>query len=598
MSSTCSDVVREMDVPDLVPARMLNEFSYCPRLAYLEWVQGEWAHNLETLEGRFGHRRVDKPSTGDVPEPRGDGGGDAGADEDTKNDEDAKEPDAIHTRSLMLSAPGEGLVAKMDLVDISAAEAIPVDYKRGRVPEVDGGAWEPERVQLCAQGLILRENGYACEGGILYFIGSKRRVSVAFDEALVDRTRELLQGMREMGSSGVMPPPLEDSPKCPRCSLVGICLPDETTMLREAASADEAAAADEATDPDTESDDAGRKPRRLLPARQDALPLYVKEQGAWLGKSGDELTVKLKGDLLAKVRLIDTSQVSLLGNVQVSAQALREITVRGIPVCHFSYGGWFHGMTVGMTHKNVELRIRQYATAADPAAALALARSFVVGKIKNCRTLLRRHLKDDPGRLLPSLAEHVHKAQTAGEMGSLLGVEGMAAKLYFAGLATLLKSDEAFNFENRNRRPPRDPVNALLSFVYALLVKELTVALVSTGFDPMLGFYHRPRYGRPSLALDLAEEFRPLLGDSVVLMLINNGEVAPNDFIRRAGGIALTDAGRKAVIASFERRMDTLVTHPIFGYRISYRRILEVQARLLSRVLLGEIGAYPNFCTR
>ena len=235
-------------------------------------------------------------------------------------------------------------------------------------------------------------------------------------------------------------------------------------------------------------------------------------------------------------------------------------------------------MTVGMAHKNVELRIGQYATAADTQAALPLARSFVVGKIKNCRTLLRRHFNDDPRRLLPSLAEHVHKAEAAGEMATLLGVEGMAAKLYFPGLASLFKTDEAFQFENRNRRPPRDPVNALLSFVYALLVKELTVALVSVGFDPMLGFYHQPRYGRPSLALDLAEEFRPLIGDSVVLTLINNQEVSPKDFIRRAGGIALTPAGRKAVIAGFERRMDTLVTHPIFKYRISYRRILEVQA--------------------
>jgi|LSQX01.1.fsa_nt_gb CRISPR-associated protein Cas1 len=599
MATVCSEVARETDVPDLIPARMLNEFCYCPRLCYLEWVQGEWAHNLETLEGRFGHRRVDKPSTGDVPEPE-ESGDDASDRKEDYGKEDAAEAETIHTRSLMLSAPGEGLVAKMDLVDISAGEAIPVDYKRGRVPDVDGGAWEPERVQLCAQGLILRENGYACEGGILYFIGSRRRVSVPFDDALVERTRELLRGMRAMGVSGVMPPPLDDSPKCPRCSLVGICLPDETTLLREAAAdeGDDEPTSTRSVSEDRDGKGGGHTVRRLVPARQDALPLYVQEQGAWLGKSGDELTVKLKGELLAKVRLIDTSQVALLGNVQVSAQALREITVRGIPVCHFSYGGWFHGMTVGMAHKNVELRIRQYATAGDAAAALALARCFVVGKIKNCRTLLRRHLKEDPERLLPSLAEHVQKAEAARQMATLLGVEGMAAKLYFAGLASLFRTGEAFNFESRNRRPPRDPVNALLSFVYALLVKELTVALYSTGFDPMLGFYHRPRYGRPSLALDLAEEFRPLIGDSVVLMLINNGEVAAKDFIRRAGGIALTDAGRKAVMAGFERRMDTLVTHPIFGYRISYRRILEVQARLLSRVLLGEIEAYPSFCTR
>ena len=158
MSLTCSEVVRELDAPDLVPARMLNEFSYCPRLCYLEWVQGEWADNLETHEGRFGHRRVDKPSAKDVPEPD-EKGSDAG-----EAEEEPKEPETIHTRSLMLSAPDEGLVAKMDLVDISAGEAIPVDYKRGRVPDVDGGGLgagtgpalcpgpDPSRERLCLRG--------------------------------------------------------------------------------------------------------------------------------------------------------------------------------------------------------------------------------------------------------------------------------------------------------------------------------------------------------------------------------------------------------------------------------------------------------------
>jgi len=141
-------------------------------------------------------------------------------------------------------------------------------------------------------------------------------------------------------------------------------------------------------------------------------------------------------------------------------------------------------------------------------------------------------------------------------------------------------------------------VNSLLSFVYALLVKEWTIVLHAVGFDPMLGFYHRPRYGRPSLALDLAESFRPLVADSTVLTLVNNGEVTASSFIRRAGAVALTDAGRRAVISGFERRMDTVVTHPIFGYQISYRRVLEVQARLLGRTLLGEIRKYPSFCTR
>jgi CRISPR-associated protein Cas1 len=564
------------DVPELIPARMLNEFAYCPRLAYLEWVQGEFADNLETLEGRFGHRRVDQPSREEVPEAA-----DAQDEADDTPASGEGEVETIHSRSLMLSAPGEGLIAKIDLLDLSAGTAIPVDYKRGEVPDVPGRAWEPEQVQLCAQGLILRECGYQCEGGILYYIQSRRRVSVPFTELLVERTRELLRQLRETAAAGRIPPPLADSPKCPRCSLVGICLPDETCLLAQ-----------------PEEPKGKAEVRRLMPARDDALPLYVQSQGAMVGKSGDELTVKKSGEVVQQVKLIDTSQVSVFGNAMVTAQALREITAAGIPICHFSYGGWFHAVTTGLIHKNVELRIAQFATAADPARSLAVARQLVVGKLKNSRTLLRRHLEEDSQGLLDQLAEFTEKAGRAASAETLLGLEGMAAKTYFAGFAELLQGGEAFNIEGRNRRPPRDPVNALLSFVYALLVKELTLVLHAVGFDPMLGFYHRPRYGRPSLALDMAEPFRPLIADSVVLTLVNNGEVTASDFLRRAGAVALTPAGRRAVIAAFERRLDSLVTHPLFGYQISYRRILEVQARLLARTLLGEIDRYPIFCTR
>jgi CRISPR-associated protein Cas1 len=711
------------EVPGLLAARMLNEFAYCPRLAYLEWVQGEFVHNLETLEGRFGHRRVDEPTRGEVPgaarersrekvesgdtvdaascriidEPPEDGTPAASGDlfdSSTLSTASALRLEnpacdkPIHARSLMLSAPDEGLICKMDVLELEGSVATPVDYKRGKAPDIAEGAWEPERVQVCAQGLILREAGYRSDEGVLYFIESKTRVPVVFDDDLVARTRQLIGAMRKMGRDRIMPPPLVDSPKCPRCSLVGICLPDETNFLREITTVEESKGesveesretgaeslitsafdgiefeahgiverlpgaarerseergerGDQLTGGDTppalpllrggESD--GRaadsstfltsltpaarsatstlfppspRPgvRKLLPSRDDALPLYVQEQGASLGKSGDRLTVKEKGKLIHSVRMIDVSQVSLFGNVQVSAQAVRELAERGVPLCHFSYGGWLSAITSGLVHKNVELRIRQFAVAGDARAALQLSRQFIVGKIKNCRTLLRRHLPSanpatgehpDVLRQLADLAEQAGRASCAE---TLLGIEGMAAKLYFAGFAKLLKGGKSFNINGRNRRPPTDPTNALLSFVYSMLARELTVVLQAVGFDPLLGFFHRPRYGRPSLALDLAEEFRPLIADSTVLTLVNNGEVCPQSFICRGGAVALTTAGRRAVIDAFERRLETEITHPIFGYKVSYRRILEVQARLLSRVLLGDLSEYPNFCTR
>lgn len=589
-SQTARDVQADLaDVPELIPARMLNEFAYCPRLAYLEWVQGEFADNLETIQGRFGHRRVDRPDRQELPEPdktphdREDAEGpasDAGADSEGEAAKLAPDVEPIHARSVMLSAPGEGLIAKIDLIDLEGGAAVPVDYKRGRVPDVPGQAWEPEQVQVCAQGLILRENGYQCEGGILYYIESRRRVSVPFDDALVERTRQLVGQLRETAAAGTLPPPLADSPKCARCSLVGICLPDETCLL---------AAAEDRQERDV---------RRLLPARNDALPMYVQEQGVTLGKSGDVLTVKRRQELLQSARLKDVSQVSLLGSVQVTAQALREIATAGIPLCHFSYGGWFYAMTTGLVHKNVELRIAQFRIAAEPGESLRFARQFVLGKIKNCRTLLRRHLPEDDRGVLIQFDDLSAKAETTTDAMSLLGIEGAAGKVYFEGFAKLLQGDEAFDLEGRNRRPPRDPINALLSFVYALLAKDLTLVVHAVGFDPMLGFYHRPRYGRPSLALDLAEEFRPIVADSVVLTLVNNGEVTASSFLRRAGAVALTDAGRRAVLTAYERRMDSLVTHPIFGYRLSYRRVLEVQSRLLARAVLGELAEYPSFYTR
>jgi CRISPR-associated protein Cas1 len=155
-----------------------------------------------------------------------------------------------------------------------------------------------------------------------------------------------------------------------------------------------------------------------------------------------------------------------------------------------------------------------------------------------------------------------------------------------------------FDFVSRNRRPPKDPVNAMLSFAYAMLVREWSVALSAVGLDPYRGFYHQPRFGRPALALDMMEPFRPLVADSVVITVINNGEVQSGDFIHAAGSCNLTDKGRKAFIHAFERRMQQEVTHPIFKYRISYRRLLEVQARLLVRYLSGEIREYPCFMTR
>ena len=194
---------------------MLNEFTYCPRLAYLEWIQGEFVDSADTVDGNFQHRRVNQ-------EPARKGGAVSSADDDVD----------IHERSLYLSAASFGLTAKIDLVERQGLNATPVDYKRGKRPHLEKGAWEPERVQLCAQGLVLRENGFKCDAGVIYFVHSKERVRIEFDEELVSLTLSQASKMRKLADLSTIPPPLTDSAKCVRCSLVGICLPDEIHLLR------------------------------------------------------------------------------------------------------------------------------------------------------------------------------------------------------------------------------------------------------------------------------------------------------------------------------------------------------------------------------
>jgi len=299
----------------------------------------------------------------------------------------------------------------------------------------------------------------------------------------------------------------------------------------------------------------------------------------------------------------------------LTAAALQGLCWAEKPIAHFSFGGWFYGLTQGLGLKNVFLRRDQFRCADDAAFGLRVARDLVASKIRNQRTLVQRNHVEPPPLVLQRLKRLAQRAQDAAAMDELLGLEGSAARLYFEYFSGMLKVEEdgeppfvpphaggeglmKFDFNGRNRRPPRDPVNALLSFAYSLLTKDLTIICHSIGFDPFIGFYHQPRFGRPALALDLMEGFRPLVADSAVLSAVNTRMVSATDFIRVGDAVALTPAGRKGFIRAYEQRIDTLVTHPLFGYRVSYRRVMEIQARLLARVVTGELTSYRGFETR
>lgn len=295
---------------DLIPARMLNELVYCPRLFYLEHVAGEWEESADTIAGKRVHRRVDAKSSA-LPAPN-------------------ELPDDINARSVTVSSETEGIIAKLDLIEAVDGAVTPVDYKRGAAPDptrVAGGVWPADRVQMGAQLLALRDAGYQCNEAVVYYAASKTRVRVPFDTALEGEVRAAVVEARRLTATHVPPPPLIDSPKCPGCSLVGICLPDETNVLLGA----------------REGGIPARPPRRLIPSDDDRHPCHVQAAGATVGKAGEVLEVRFRDGTKQEVRTRDVSHLSLFGKVQVTAAALQELCSQDVGVSFFTAGGWYYG---------------------------------------------------------------------------------------------------------------------------------------------------------------------------------------------------------------------------------------------------------------
>jgi CRISPR-associated protein Cas4 len=299
---------------------------------------------------------------------------------------------------VTLSSARLGLIAKIDLVEGSGTAVTPVDYKRGKRPHVPKGAYDPERVQLCIQGMLLEEHGYEATEGVLYFVEGKERVRVPFDEELRALTRNAVDGLRLIAVGGTIPPPLENSPKCPRCSLVGICLPDEVNFLRRE------------EDP----------PRPLAVGRDEAMPMYVQANRAKVARNGETLEVSIEDKVVNHARINEVSQLVLMGNVYLTTPCLQELMNREVPVTWMSYGGWFMGHTIGTGHKNVELRTAQYRESFDERRCLALAKGLVEAKILNGRTLLRRNWRPEekPEALLDGMKQDAEAARLEAGAGA------------------------------------------------------------------------------------------------------------------------------------------------------------------------------------
>jgi CRISPR-associated protein Cas1 len=590
-----------LEIQPRMGVRNLHNFIYCPRLFYFQWVENIFQENADTVVGSHVHRNVDAPSKLEDPKELG-------------------LPEGSKLRSLRLESESLGLIGVVDIVEGGPDGAEIIDYKKGSARRDSQGervAKEPDAIQVAAHALLLREHGVNAVRGAIYYAADKRRVPVEFSEDLLGKVRKAIEEARGVANSGNCPPPLRNDARCLYCSAYPICLPNESlwwAKRRRASDPDgqlqfgfakpsEDAVRDRILEALEFAAESGQKEAPTLqpprPGGDDSEVLVVQTPGAQIGQRGDQLVVSVKGEETRKLPGQQVRAIYCFGAVQITAQAVETCLELGIDVSYFSPAGRFLGLLRGLPASGVDARRGQYRLFELPGVRLQLAREVIRAKIHNQRVMLMRN-GDVPDRVVGLLANFRDATESARGLTELLGIEGSAAALYFEQFESMLKQREGWKFDwrGRNRRPPRDPVNALLSLGYSMLAKELTGVFHSVGLDPFLGFMHQPRYGRPALALDLMEEFRPLVADSVAISLINRGELGPEDFIRSANGTFLNDRGRKPFWEAWFRRLDTEVSHPEFSYKMAYRRMLEVQARQLWRFVRGEALTYHGFVTR
>ena len=550
-----------------IPLSQINTYVFCPRRFYYESVEGHQVINEHVEEGKIKHARVDT---------------------EMKN---RSERDAQVSRRQYLASETLGVSGFLDLIEEKKGVAYPVEYKKAGT-----GDWLNDQVQLCLQGMLIEESaGVEVPYGYIYYIGSKRRRKVVFDDELRQTSLDFVARAESLLETRKIPEPVHDN-RCNGCSVRKICLPDEVAYLHEL-------------------DD---RPKRIRPVLGIDNVLYVDEPGCALKKTGERLLVVKEGETIRDIPLIHLGQVVLCGNISVTTPVMQTLLNEGIPVVYQSAYGRYQGTLTPQVSRNSLLRVAQHRIADDSEKCLALSKAFVHGKLTNMRMMLqRRKWRNETSAPNPEtdqiqtgngypdilssidgLAAMRRKIPKAGGLPELLGIEGNASAAYFQSFSAMLKPAMGFNFERRSRRPPADPTNALLSFAYSLLTADLISAIQLVGLDPYVGFFHQQNYGRPCLALDLMEEFRPIIADSVVITLINKRQIKPDDFTQSHGGWFLKDTARKRFYGAYEGRKNETITHPVFKYKIDFRRAIELQVRLLAKCLMGEIDAYTPLTVR
>jgi CRISPR-associated endonuclease Cas1/CRISPR-associated protein Cas4 len=533
----------------LLRVMSLHALAYCERLFYLEEVEEIRVADERVYEGRIFHESI---------------------------------PDYSGIEQLTLRSERLGIYGKVDVVRTYDGKAIPYEYKKGRSRSENGTpeAWPSDELQLAAYIMLVEEaiNEPVNEGRI-YYAAEHRTVKVFLTDALRNRVVQAISRANELRLSPYRPPVASNDRLCPRCSLAPVCLPEEERLLKT---------------PERET-------VRLFPEDRDKLDLHVVDPGSTIRKKGDQLIIEKRSGESQSVPVHQLGSVSIHGYSQITTQMLHFCSHQGIHVHWFTSGGRYIG-SLANSAGAVQRKWRQYNGLRDETLRLKLAKALTKAKIDGqLRYMLRLTRNSDKRSLmkehLGTLRTMLKQVNRADRIESLLGYEGTAARSYFACLSILTDhdSDQGMNFRDRNRRPPKDAPNALLSFLYALLYKECVQAVLTVGLDPVIGFYHQPRSSAYPLALDLMELFRVPLCDAIMIGSIGRKQWSlEEDFVQGADHVWLSESGKKKAIALFERRKQDTWKHPVIGYSLTYARLIELEVRLLEKEWSGNTGLFAQ----
>lgn len=526
-----------------LPISLVAHTAFCERRLWLE-VNGEKSDLSQMQAGFSAHKMVDNPASSR----------------------------AGKCTSVPLRSETLRIIGKADELDlISEDEVIIVDYKATPVRRT-AQVTPANRLQLMLQKLCLEESGKTVIGQQIYFTDHHRRVEVELTREDREIALKAVGRTHEIVESRTSPPPLINDERCAKCSHFSICLPDES-QLRTVK-------------------------RRIHVADPDGQVLHLTVQGSRASIRSGRVEVKKGDETLGSIPMSKINGLVVHGNIDISSALNRSLFWNNIPIVFCSSTGRVYGFSRSADSPNGLSRVRQHVVSAN--GSLPIARAIIHAKIHNQATVLRRN-GNSPSAVanLRSIEKRVFEA---GSIPELFGIEGEAASVYFDAIGTVFKSHRmetlGWSWSHRAGRSATDPVNVLLNYSYGLLRVECIRAILSCGLDPHAGFLHSSNRNKPALALDLMEEFRAPIADSVVMSLINRGEIRDSDFSFVGGAARLRDSGRKALISGFERRIQTSIRHPIFGYEATWRRTIEIQARLILGVLDGSVEKYEGVKVR